>query len=146
MGLIHDLTGRLKHSMAQKEGKMTDNSMMRVAIPSMWPGGIDSVRSGHFGRCDCFTLVDLDRDGVLGVRIVPNPPHEQGGCLAPVQLLKEHEARAIIVQGIGMRPLIGFRQAGIEVYLGLGQGVQETVQAFLADEIPVIDESQVCGG
>lgn len=125
---------------------MTGNGKLRVAIPSMWPGGLEAARSGHFGRCDCFTLVDLDSEGVQGVQVVPNPPHEHGGCLGPVRLLEEHDASAIIVHGIGMRPLMGFRQAGIEVYAGQGTGIQETVEAFLADEIQVIDESQVCGG
>jgi len=133
-------------SMPKKEDMMTDNGKKRIAIPSMWPGGLEATRSGHFGRCDCFTLVDIDSDGVQAVHVIPNPPHEQGGCLGPVRLLTEHEAAAIIVHGIGMRPLMGFRQAGIEVYSSQGTGIRETVQAFMANEIPVIDESQVCGG
>jgi predicted Fe-Mo cluster-binding NifX family protein len=138
--------GKHDEQVSEKEDRMADSQKIRVAIPSMWPGGLGAVRSGHFGRCDCFTLVDLDREGVQSVHIVPNPPHEQGGCLGPVRLLEKHDAAAIIVHGIGMRPLMGFRQAGIEVYQGEGMGIQETVQAFLADEISVIDESQVCGG
>ena len=133
-------------SVLMKEDVMTDCEKTRVAIPSMWPGGLNASRSGHFGRCDCFTLIDLNKDGVHSVKIIPNPPHEQGGCLGPVRLLEEHDAEAIIVHGIGMRPLMGFREAGIEVYAGQGTGILETVQAFLANKIPVIDESQVCGG
>ena len=30
-----------------------------IAIPSMTPGGLDAYRSGHFGRCDSFTLVEI---------------------------------------------------------------------------------------
>ena len=122
------------------------NIRKRVAIPSMWPGGLESERSGHFGHCDCFTLVDLDDDGVIAVHVVPNPPHQQGSCLAPVQLLQSHDAQAIIVHGIGMRPLIGFQQAGIEVFQGDGSGVDETVRAFLADKVVAMDESRACGG
>jgi predicted Fe-Mo cluster-binding NifX family protein len=125
---------------------MTDNGETRVAIPSLWPGGLGAASSGHFGRCDCFTLVDLSSEGVVGIRIIANPPHEYGGCLGPVDLLKENDVSAIVVQGIGFRPLVGFRQAGIEVYIGQGKGIKETIQAFLADEMSVIDESQVCGG
>ncbi len=123
-----------------------ESKKQRVAIPSMWPGGLESERSGHFGQCDCFTLVDLDDEGIVAVHIVPNPPHQQGGCLAPVQLLSSHDAQAIIVHGIGMRPLVGFRQAGIEVYQGEGVGVNETIQAFLANEVVAMDESRACGG
>lgn len=133
-------------AMSRKEGSMTGNGKIRIAIPSMWPGGLEASRSGHFGRCDCFTLVDLDDSGIRDVQVVSNPPHEEFGCLGPVRLLAEHNAAAIIVHGIGMRPLMGFRQAGIEVYAGQGTGIQETVQAFLDNEITVIDESQACGG
>jgi predicted Fe-Mo cluster-binding NifX family protein len=118
----------------------------RVAVPSMWPGGLESFRSSHFGHCDCFTLVDLDDEGVAQIHVVANVPHQQGGCLAPVQLLQENEANAIIVHGIGMRPLIGFQQAGIQVYQGQGTGVGEAIRAFLAEEIVPMDESQACGG
>lgn len=125
-----------------KKGK----ELKRIAIPSMWPGGLESSRSGHFGHCDCFTLVDLDDDGVVKIQVVPNLPHQQGGCLAPVQLLQDHEAHAIIVHGIGMRPLMGFREAGIQVFQGEGKGVNEAVLAFLSNEVIAMDESRACGG
>ena len=32
---------------------------LRVAVPSEAPGGLDSARSGHFGRSPYFTLVDI---------------------------------------------------------------------------------------
>lgn len=125
--------------------KMQRN-VQRVAIPSTWPGGLESSRSSHFGHCDCFTLVDVDEKSVVGVRVVPNVPHQQGSCLAPVQLLRDNDAQAIIVHGIGMRPLLGFRQAGIQVFQGAGTGVGEAVQAFLSGEIAAMDESMACGG
>ena len=31
----------------------------RIAVPSELPGGLEAQRAGHFGRCACFTLVDL---------------------------------------------------------------------------------------
>ncbi len=123
-----------------------ENKKQRLAIPSMWPGGLESARSGHFGQCDCFTLVDLDDEGVIAVHIVPNPPHQRGSCLSPVQLLQSHDAQALIVHGIGMRPLVGFQQAGIEVYQSEGMGVNETVKAFLAKEVIAMDSSRACGG
>jgi len=120
--------------------------LQRIAVPSMWPGGLEAARSMHFGHCDCFTLVDLGEDGIAGVSVVPNVPHQHGGCLAPVQVLLENDAQAIVVHGIGMRPLEGFRQAGIQVFQGEGSGVKEVIEAFLASEIVTMDESRACGG
>ena len=32
---------------------------MKLAVPSMGEGGLEAERSGHFGHCDCFTIVDI---------------------------------------------------------------------------------------
>ena len=45
---------------------------LRVAVPSEAPGGLDSARSGHFGRSPYFTLVDIVGEGE--VRAAPEVP------------------------------------------------------------------------
>src|SRR5665647_307498 len=93
----------------------TTTTKVRVAIPSELPGGLDAPRAGHFGRCDCFTMVDVV-DGKVGeVEILQNAPHTEGGCMAPVLVLAEHNVDAIVVDGIGGRPLMGFNQGGLPV-------------------------------
>ncbi|AFM24674.1 NifB/NifX family molybdenum-iron cluster-binding protein [Desulfomonile tiedjei] len=118
-----------------------------VAIPSMHPGGLEAMRSGHFGHCDVFTLVHTENGEVTDISIVQNPPHVQGGCAAPVNLLHQTGAHAIIVGGIGMRPLMGFRQVGIEVYYGPeGETVGMVVEDLLKGRLQLISNNQVCGG
>lgn len=118
-----------------------------VAIPSLHPGGLEAPRSGHFGHCDVFTLVQVEDGEIRDVSLVHNPPHVQGGCQGPVNLLHRSGAHAIIVGGIGMRPLMGFRQAGIEVYYGpYGETVGAVVQDLLQGRLELIQENQVCGG
>jgi predicted Fe-Mo cluster-binding NifX family protein len=118
-----------------------------VAIPSMFPGGLDSARSGHFGHCDVFTLVHTENGEIRDVTVLHNAPHVQGGCQAPVNLLHTSGANAIIVGGIGMRPLMGFRQMGIEVYYGPeGETVGTVVDHLLQGRLQLIGEDQVCGG
>lgn len=92
------------------------STSFKLAVPSMGEGGLEASRSGHFGRCDCFTIIDVV-DGKLGdVSILDNPPHEEGGCLRPVQLLGDAGVDAIIAAGMGMRPFMGFSDAGITVF------------------------------
>jgi predicted Fe-Mo cluster-binding NifX family protein len=118
-----------------------------VAIPSMHPGGLEASRSGHFGHCDVFTLVHVEDGEVRDVSVVNNAPHVQGGCEAPVNLLHSSGAHAIIVGGIGMRPLMGFKQMGIDVYFGpYGETVGAVVQDLLAGRLDLIGDDQVCGG
>ncbi len=117
---------------------------VRIAIPSEAPGGLTARRSGHFGRCECFTVVEM-LDGVMvSVEVVHNAPHEEGGCMRPVLMLAEHNVTAIVVDGIGGRPLMGFNQVGIEVLAGTGADVETAVAAYIEGILPVVGLEGAC--
>lgn len=119
---------------------------VRVAIPTETSAGLAAPRSGHFGKCAYYTLVDVADTRVVAVQSMRNGGHISGGCSVPVMLLKGWCVDRVVVAGIGGRPLMGFRQAGIEVYGGHGSTVQETIDAYLAGRIGPIGMDQVCGG
>lgn len=120
---------------------------MRIAIPSMHPGGLQAERSAHFGHCELFTVVDVKQGSVSEVGVIPNAPHSQGGCQVPVDLLSSHGVTGLVVAGIGMRPVIGFKQAGIDVYYApQGRMVGSAVDMLLSGELEAITEDQTCGG
>jgi len=120
---------------------------MLIAVPSDAPGGLDSTLSEHFGHCGAFTIVEVE-DGKVGeVVILENGGHEQGGCMAPVQLLKENGVEVLLAGGMGQRPLAGFQQVGITVHFkGEAQSVGEAVNLFIGGGCPAFDEAQTCGG
>ena len=119
----------------------------KVAIPSVQTGGLDGQRSGHFGHCDVFTLVDVEGGEIKEVTTIPNHGHVQGGCMVPVNLLAGHKVNALIVGGIGMRPLMGFRQASIDVYYDATCAeIKPVVEDLIAGALPLIGDDQVCGG
>ena len=119
----------------------------RIAIPSMETGGLDGQRSGHFGHCDVFTLIDVKDGAIANVTTISNQSHVQGGCMVPVNLLAEHRVNALIVGGIGMRPLMGFRQVGIDVYHDSTRPeIRPVVEDLIAGNLPQITDDQVCGG
>lgn len=119
----------------------------RIAVPSMEAGGLDGKRSGHFGHCDVFTLIDVKDGAIEKVSILPNQSHVQGGCMVPVNLLADNQVNALIVGGIGMRPLMGFRQVGIEVYHDDQRpDIRPVVEDLIAGNLPMIADNQVCGG
>ncbi len=121
--------------------------MMRVAIPSNGDGGLDGTRAGHFGHCDVFTFVDFEDGEIKEVTTLPNKEHLQGGCMVPVNLLAENNVNALVVGGIGARPLAGFRQVGIEVYHDAARAeIKPVVDDFLAGKLPKITDNDVCGG
>ena len=119
----------------------------RIAIPSMETGGLDGQRAGHFGHCDVFTLVDVKDGEIKNVTTINNHSHVQGGCMVPVNLLAENQVNALIVGGIGMRPLMGFRQVGIEVYHDSARSdIRPVVEDLIEGRLPLIRDDNVCGG
>lgn len=120
---------------------------VRIAIPSEGAGGLDGIRAGHFGHCDVFTFVDLEDGQIKEVSTIANVEHMQGGCMVPVNLLAAHNVNALIVGGIGMRPLMGFRGVGITVYHEDQRAeIRPVVNDLIAGKLAVIDDTQVCGG
>ncbi len=122
------------------------NGAVRLAVPADSMEGLAAPRSGHFGKCAWYTLVDVADDKIVAVQSMQNGGHIAGGCSVPVMLLKGWDVYKVVVGGIGGRPLMGFQQEGIDVYGGVGNTVQETVDAFLLGQIGPIRQDQVCGG
>ncbi len=119
----------------------------RISVPSNGSGGLDGQRAGHFGHCDVFTLIDVEEGQIKSVSTIQNGGHVQGGCMVPVNLLADHKVDALIVGGIGMRPLMGFRQVGIDVYYDAQRPeIRPVVEDLIAGNLPKIEDNQVCGG
>lgn len=118
-----------------------------IAVPSNSPGGLEARVSAHFGHCDLYTLAEIDEDGLKSITTMPNPPHQEGGCLAPVQLLAARGVKKLLAGGMGRRPLMGFDQVGIEVFLSRDhETVGAAVTAYLNNDLPVFSPDSACGG
>jgi predicted Fe-Mo cluster-binding NifX family protein len=93
--------------------------IIRLAVPSDEPGGLDAARSGHFKRSPSFTIVDLSDDVVVS--------------------LGENFVDVVIVAGIGRTALLHCVQAGMRVLAGEDRPtVRSVVEAYIdADLVPV---------
>ena len=119
----------------------------RIAVPSNGYGGLNGVRSEHFGHCDVFTLIDVENGTIKGESILNNEEHGHGGCMVPVNLLAKNNVNAIIVSGIGRRPLAGFQNVGIEVYVDtVDQEINPTVEKLINDKLKKMSADEACGG
>lgn len=85
---------------------------MKIAIPVA-----DGRLCMHFGHCEEFALVEVDRatGRIVGQQRLTPPPHEPG-VLPP--WLHEQGAAVIIAGGMGSRARALFAQNGIEVLVG----------------------------
>lgn len=118
---------------------------LKLAVPTMGQAGLDAQRSGHFGHCDCFTIVDITDGEITAVNELVNPPHEEGGCMRPVALLSDAGVQAIVAAGMGMRPMRGFAQAGIAVYFdNAAARVGDAAQVVAEGRAPKMTPDQAC--
>jgi predicted Fe-Mo cluster-binding NifX family protein len=121
----------------------------KIAVPTNNPGGLEAERSDHFGHCDTYTVVDIV-DGVISkTETVKNSGHEEGGCMVPVQKLGEMGVDAILVGGIGTRPLQNFAALGIDVFFApktLFPDAGSAVDGLLLNKLPVMAPNQACQG
>ncbi len=120
-----------------------------LAVPSNNPGGLEAGRSDHFGHCDLFTLIKIEDSTIEKVETVSNQEHGAGGCMVPVNFLRDQGVKAIVVGGIGARPLQGFSEVGIDVYFADRndvQSVQAVAEGMIAGKFPLIHPDQACSG
>ena len=117
--------------------------IIRIAVPSDEPGGLDAARSGRFRSSPCFTIVDVVDDVVINVRVARNGKHHGDHGLTPILLLGENLVDVVIVAGIGRKPLLHCLQAGIRVLNGEDRpDVRSVIDAFIdADLVPVGGDS-----
>lgn len=126
--------------------EMLANEML-LAVPSLGKGGLTGTRSGHFGQCDTFTLVRVAGGKVKDVQVIDNPPHVEGGCLRPVELLASNGVTDLVVAGMGGRPLMGFRQAGINVHFeNVTPHIDRVTSMVISGDVEPMDDRFVCGG
>ena len=122
-------------------------SSLKLAVPSEKPGGLDAAMSMHFGHCDLYTLVTIEDKNITAVSTFENLAHVQGGCMAPVQHLAAGGVNALLAGGMGMRPLMGFQQVGIEVYYAGGHvTVGQAVHAWLEGTLQPFSRDNTCKG
>ena len=67
-----------------------------IAIPSTSPGGLESPLGAHFGHCDLYTMVTVENNEITSVKVIPPMPHQQGGCMAPVQYLADNGVNILV--------------------------------------------------
>ncbi len=118
-----------------------------VAVPAANVAGLDAPVDAHFGHCTAYTLVTIEDGQVASHSVLPSIPHEQGGCMAPVNYLADNGVQVLISGGMGMRPLMGFEQVGIQVFHGADAvTVKDAVSALVDGKLSRFAPESTCGG
>jgi predicted Fe-Mo cluster-binding NifX family protein len=124
---------------------MKADKMTRIAIPSMTDGGLESDMCAHFGSCEYFTLVDIANGKPGDVNSVSNAsPDGVHNCAAPAELLKDRKVDAVIVSGIGGRPLVSLTSKGIRVFGGAFGRVSDALQDYASGALNELSDQGTC--
>lgn len=116
--------------------------MTTIAIPSMTDSGLESDICAHFGSCEYFTIVKVE-DGSVDAICNASPDGEHN-CAAPAILLKEKNVDAVLVSGIGGRPLMSLTSKGIRVFGGAFGRVSDALQDYKAGVLEELADHGTC--
>ncbi len=105
--------------------------MTKIAIPSMNESGLESDVCFHYGSCEYFTIVDVSDKNIKSVKTISNlSPEIEHNCAAPSKILESHNVNAVLVAGIGGRPLMSLAEKNIKVFAGITGKVSNAVDDY----------------
>ncbi len=116
---------------------------MNICIPVESDRGLESRVSAHFGSAPAFMIVDTRTDRC---RVIANHAerHVHGAC-TPVEALLGERVAGAVVGGIGMGALQRLNAADILVYLSEHATVAETLAAWKAGALKLVEPHMACG-
>ena len=115
---------------------------MNICIPVNEDKGLQSEVCAHFGSAPAFLMVDTDS---RICRAIPNQNQHHGhGMCMPLQSLQGERIDGMVVGGIGMGALNKLNAANIKVYVSDLSTVAETVDAFKAGTLRLMQPSMAC--
>ena len=85
--------------------------------------------SAHFGRCPCFTIVEIEGGKVLSKEVLENPGHQP--AFLP-QYLSEKNVSCIIAGGMGRRAEALFAENGIQTIVGIADRVDQVIEKLIS--------------
>lgn len=88
--------------------------------------------SAHFGRCPSFTLVDIENGKLISKKVIDNPGHHPGYL---PQFLSEKGVNCIVAGGMGMRAKELFKDANIDIILGVEGKIDNTIDKIISDTL-----------
>jgi len=83
--------------------------------------------AAHFGRCEGYTIVDIESEKATNQERLSNPGHEPG--FLP-QFLAERGVNCIVAGGMGPRAQMLFDEKNIDTIVGVQGSISETITAL----------------
>jgi predicted Fe-Mo cluster-binding NifX family protein len=115
---------------------------MNLCIPVDADRGLDSPVCAHFGSAPAFLIVDTRTERC---RAIPNRnEHHAHGMCTPIAALQGERVEGAVVGGIGRGALQKLTAASILVYLSEHATVAETLRAWKAGTLKLVQPDMAC--
>lgn len=136
MSLYDDLTRKNKINTTQHEDE-NQEVPMRIVIPATGVD-LDATTASVFGRCSTFIIVDPD---TLEFEALPNPAQSASGGagVQAAQTVLQYNIQAVIAPRLGPNAFRVIQAAHIPAYVLKGTSVRETIAAFKAEQLTLIE-------
>ena len=115
-----------------------------IAVPSDWPGGVQASAETRFSRCDCFTVLIVEKGQLQYTMVLPNPPNRDSSCARRIEVLKSFKADTVIVSGLGNRTCKRFEQVGIKVLRTCEGDVRCVLDRYLSGDLEQLRCGEGC--
>ena len=116
------------------------DGIVKIVIPTK-----NEKLCSHFGNCESFTFVEVDKKTNNIISIESRIPEEGISCQS-ASWISEQGANIVLVGGMGMRPTNIFNQNGVKVVAGCPElPIRELVEKYLAEEL-TLGENSCSGG
>lgn len=114
-----------------------------IALPSNGEGGLNDSLSSRFGRCDNITIVSIEQDNIVAVRVIPIEVDKAMGNLGIYvsKLIKENNASKVIVKYIGSKAYKTLSSENIQIFNISDKDivVKECVERFIRGDIQLLE-------
>lgn len=119
--------------------KQKGDKFMKIVIPSA-----EGKLCGHFGHCESFTFVDIDKETKEILNIETKIPEEGISCQSAAWIAAQG-ANVVLAGGMGARPLAMFEQKGIQVFTGCPEkDIRDVIMDYLNNSL--VRGENACGG
>lgn len=115
---------------------------MKIAVATTG-GGLDDMVSPVFGRCQTFTMVEVEGNQIKGASVVPNQyASAMGGAgIQAGGFIANQGAKAAIAGSFGPNVAAVLGQAGVEMVPASGMKVRDAVQKYLSKELLPVSQA-----
>lgn len=106
-----------------------------IVVPVEGDGGLDGRVARHLNTCTRFSVVDIESNRIVCIRIVSNRNGEKHSPTYFLKLVRKLGADTVIVWNIDERDKSFLETLGVEVVCGVSGRVFDVVWKYLDDRI-----------